>query len=801
MLNPGRKLKDRFLLLVTVIVFTVFLLQAVLIYHSVRSHAVDNAHSIASMVIEQSDQGITRFFQDLESLAITLAGHPAVRGEDYRRMAETLLTTAKARSAYINSVYYGSQSGRFLQRGWRSPTLLTNGGWAYKKLPFRVPFPSLLPADYDPRTRPWYKKAVRKSGFVLTRPYLYAVKRDSPHAYGISAALPVRGADGALQGVLGMDCTLSSVSAFVGRMRIPRGGKLLLFGPEGRVLLNPFARQQTWPRLQQDLHIKHLKQFLQQEQGQEVTVVNGVKMLLSFRRNRFSGFTLMVAYGYDALLVPGAALIRFVILIYVFSLIILTLVLHIGLQRLVRPINGLIETIGRFSRRDFNARMEFPPALEHNELGMLARTFNQMADAIKEYDETILKQHYTDRNTGLPNRDRMLLEITNMHCPVLYLVDIDSFKEINDFFGDVAGDAVLRDVAQRLRAAFASFRVYKLPADEYALLIDSTEEGKFAAQTADRIRLVVQEHPVIYRGNEILVQVTIGAAYCNRQDSLPRYEQIVRHADMALKLAKRNYRSFQLYTDKLQIEQQYEHNLNTLRLLKQALLEDRIVPVFQPIVNNTSRRIEKYECLVRIQNPDGSLLSPFTFLEIARKTRLYPEITRTMLRKALDAFMETDKEFSINLSVEDILNRETCRYIINTMQQADTCCSRLVIEIVESEEIEAYQEVRDFIESVKQMGVKLAIDDFGAGYSNFGYLLELNVDYIKIDASLIRNVDQDTNSWIVVKTIADFARKLGIKTIAEYVHSEAVYRKGMELGVDFSQGYYFGKPQLTLNGG
>jgi EAL domain-containing protein (putative c-di-GMP-specific phosphodiesterase class I) len=266
---------------------------------------------------------------------------------------------------------------------------------------------------------------------------------------------------------------------------------------------------------------------------------------------------------------------------------------------------------------------------------------------------------------------------------------------------------------------------------------------------------------------------------------------------MALKRARQKLAPFLLYDESLMIVQEYENNLSWVRKFKRAVAEDRIIPVFQPIVNNRTAQVEKYETLVRFRDLEGELISPAAFLETARRARLYHEVTRAMARKAIAHFRNLPFEFSINISVDDILNKETSEFLHNLLQEEPEVSRRLVFELTESQEIESYHEVREFLLHVKEHGGRVAIDDFGSGYSNFSYILQLSVDYIKIDASLIRTIDSDANSETIVRTIANFARNLGIRTIAEYVHNEAVYLKVRELGIDFSQGYYFGKPEET----
>lgn len=168
-----------------------------------------------------------------------------------------------------------------------------------------------------------------------------------------------------------------------------------------------------------------------------------------------------------------------------------------------------------------------------------------------------------------------------------------------------------------------------------------------------------------------------------------------------------------------------------------------------------------------------------------------------MIEKSCQYFEYLDCDFSINLSVEDILDHEIVAFILYNIKKYNVS-NKIVFELLETEGIENYEEISLFINEMKYMGCRIAIDDFGSGYSNFEYILQLNVDYIKIDGSLIRNLDIDTNAQVVVETIVDFAKKLNITVVAEYVHNEAIYEKVKELNIDRSQGFFLAEPKATL---
>lgn len=415
-----------------------------------------------------------------------------------------------------------------------------------------------------------------------------------------------------------------------------------------------------------------------------------------------------------------------------------------------------------------------------------------------------LQASYTDQLTGLPNRARLLMDLEQHHDSTLILINIDRFRELNSIFGNDCGDAVLQSLAGNI-AEFCqgynhadSARLYRLSGDEFVLLgFAWTKEFLigFLRQLSD----FLQEQQLKWQDQDISLTATIGAAeqHNTATDSESSPDILISHATAALRIAREKSRNYSIYNNEQDVKRVYEQNLFWARQLKQALQQDRIVPWFQPIFDNQSGRITKYECLIRMIEPDGKVISPGLFLAIASKLRLDSLLTRVMVEKSFQKFADLDYEFSINLSYHDLLDRELTQFIFEKLKTYQVG-ERLIFEILECDGIDNYNEVRLFIDKAKGFGCKIAIDDFGTGYSNFEHLLRLNVDLIKIDGSLIRNLNDDQSAIIVTRGVVQFARSLGIKTVAEFVHCEAVQKQVQALGIDFSQGAYFSMPKAEL---
>ncbi|MEA1982594.1 MAG: EAL domain-containing protein, partial [Campylobacterota bacterium] len=215
------------------------------------------------------------------------------------------------------------------------------------------------------------------------------------------------------------------------------------------------------------------------------------------------------------------------------------------------------------------------------------------------------------------------------------------------------------------------------------------------------------------------------------------------------------------------------------------------------IINNETKRVEKYECLARIKD-DDEIISPYLFLDAARVTGNLSYVTKSLIAQSFKKFSGTDFEFSINIAGEDFLLDYLEFYLLKNAKKYNINPSRVVLEMLEDIATLGSGTILKQLQGLREKGFKIAIDDFGAESSNMSRLLEIHPDYLKIDGVFIKNIVDDIKSQIIVDAIVLMCKKSGIKIIAEYIHNRAVQEKVKELGIDYSQGYYFGAPQPEL---
>jgi len=409
--------------------------------------------------------------------------------------------------------------------------------------------------------------------------------------------------------------------------------------------------------------------------------------------------------------------------------------------------------------------------------------------------QALENQLYYDKLTNLYSQHSLLRDFKKINSSTLIIVNIDSFQQYNNLYDFEVGNEILLQFVNCLKKFNKdnNYRLYRLYSDSFALLKNSNENNKEII-TDEVIKLKEIIESFDYYANKeneyVKVNVTIGV-------SLNENKPIM-CADMALRYAKTHNLGFAIYDNTLDMTNKLRNSQEWYKRINKALANSCVIPVYQPIVDRDQKTI-KYEVLMRIcENNKGEekLISPYQFLDEAIKHKQYYSLAKIIFEKSFETMKYSKYDFSINLSYKDIYNKTLLYLIKDLISKNPQISKRLIIEILESENIDDLEIMDEFIKEFKKLGVKIAIDDFGAGYSNYSHILSLNPDYIKIDGSLIKNIDTDKKSYAVVKAIINSAKDLNIKIITEFVHSKEVFEIVKNLGVDEFQGYYFSKPLL-----
>ncbi len=409
-----------------------------------------------------------------------------------------------------------------------------------------------------------------------------------------------------------------------------------------------------------------------------------------------------------------------------------------------------------------------------------------LEDMIESKNRELTQLYMIDKVSGLYTLGKLEQDIIQHPTYSLALIKISDFKSLNDFYGYETGNSILLQTAQCLQSMIHGYeeaKLYRISGAHFALLIDmqSHELERFS-----RYIIHMFESAEIKLDTEMIyLEMDIGIIDAEEGLSLS-------NADIALREAEQNGK-VTVFTRNTQKEQWRAEKLKCKDMIKRGLIENRFVPFYQPIIDNRTKSIVKYEALARLILPDGTLINPGCFLEVSKETKMYTSISETIIAQAMKDFRDSECSVSINLDLEDIKSFHMRDFLFSQIEEFPEP-HRLVFELLESEGISSYEHIDHFLNRLKSYGCQVAIDDFGSGYSNFERLAKLNIDYIKIDGSLINNIHESFLSQTIVEMVSSFAKKIEIKTIAEFVSNPSIESVVVSMGVNESQGYLFGEP-------
>ncbi len=401
--------------------------------------------------------------------------------------------------------------------------------------------------------------------------------------------------------------------------------------------------------------------------------------------------------------------------------------------------------------------------------------------------------------SGLANKVELLKDIEKTkEQKSLFLLDMDNYSENENFYGfDILNNLeriFLDYLQQHCISSNRDYKLYHISTGRYAILFNKIFDVEKKSANKFCINLIssIKKHSFKYKNYEFDVNITMGYMYGN--------QTLYKDTNTMLSLAQKEKIEFMAETKMInKLRDDIKANLNTLHDVKQALKEDKIVPFFQPIYNNITNSINRYEALIRMYDKDGNIVAPYpAFLSVAKKSQLYPHITKVLIEKVIKKIRDEDCEISINLSSLDIENKVMQSFILDTLHKNRDITHKLIIELLEDKETNSYENINEFIKVIRRYGIKIAIDDFGSGYSNFIRIIEFKPDIIKIDGSLISNIITSKASLQTVETIKILADKIGAKIVAEYVENEEIFNIIKDMGIDYSQGYYIGKAELKI---
>ncbi|HVO04709.1 MAG TPA: GGDEF and EAL domain-containing protein [Candidatus Cybelea sp.] len=415
-------------------------------------------------------------------------------------------------------------------------------------------------------------------------------------------------------------------------------------------------------------------------------------------------------------------------------------------------------------------------------------------ERVANYDE--LTGHFN--KTRLRDElDQALTFARRFYVPGAFMVvGIDKLAMINSAFGYEVGDAVLVAVGQRLdRFVRSSDVVGRLGGDRFGVILSQCRE-EMVVHAMDRIIDGVREEPVQIDGQSIPVSVSIGCVLF--PGLVNTAYDVMAKAELALNYAKRNGRScFNTYRVSEQQGMVHRQAMDIGAQVQQAMRDHRLLFMYQPIVTAETHEVVKYEALLRMKDDKGAIVPAGAFIPVVEQLGMARALDRYVLDMAISELRSApDTSLAINISGLTASDQSWLRALISAVRSTPQVAPRLVVEITETAALHDIEESARFVNVVRDLGCKVAIDDFGAGFTSFRHLKALTVDMVKIDGSFVLNLSRNIDNQLFVRNLMGLAATFGLETVAEFVENAEDAEFLLKAGVQYLQGYYFGRPAL-----
>ncbi|BAZ12304.1 diguanylate cyclase/phosphodiesterase with extracellular sensor [Calothrix sp. NIES-4071] len=681
--------------------------------------------------------------------------------------------------------------------------------------------------EYDPRVRPWYQDAVQAGKSVWSRPYPDFIRQEMK----VALAQPIYDDYGKLQGVIGVDCLLTSIGEFLEDIKvgngktfiIDRSGKLIA-ASTGKIPFKKHVKQVTASESESSV-VAATGKFLSQSFSDlsQIKTEKQLDFYLNGQQKLIQITPFQEKFGLDWLIVVVVSEADFmgtinqntqITILLCFAALALAIGVGIITSRwLIRPIWRTINAAHALSQGNWHSRV---PESKTYELALLAKAFNHTAQQLQTFFSNLEYNANHDALTGLLNQTafKQKLEeaikrrdsaatISNSsksyayHFAVLFL-DLDYFKLINDSLGHMMGDELLIEVTKRLQSCILpNDTIARFGGDEFLILLENITNIHDAIYTAERILKVCQQ-PFYLSDKKVFITTSIGIVLstCESQNPL----DFLRNADIALYCSKSDgkcrYRVFDA--------QMHAEAVNRLQLemdLRRAIENEEFIVYYQPIIDIYINQIIGFEALVRWQHPGGDMISPAKFIPIAEETGLIVKIDAWVLH-AVCCQMRIWQQLnlpqnlfvSVNFSSKQLLQPDLLEQIENIITNTGVDTYKIKIEITETILIHYHESTKTKLKQMQDLGLSLIIDDFGTGYSSLSYLHQFPFCKLKIDYSFISCLTENDRTRAIVEAMIVLAHKLEMDVVAEGVETTEQLDILHSIGCQQVQGYLFSAP-------
>lgn len=486
---------------------------------------------------------------------------------------------------------------------------------------------------------------------------------------------------------------------------------------------------------------------------------------------------------------------------------------------LTRPLAKIIRHLGRINPdRPGEYQLPIPSGHEQNELGVWARKVNQLLASIernthlrREAEDSLLLMSQVDFLTGLPNRQELQLQLDKIiddasdkqQGVAVLCLGLDDFKNINEQHNYQVGDWLLQGVAMRLRANTGRDGcLARLGGDQFVIVQAGIHDPEQAAALAQNILDSLKEPLVMaqaFNSEALSVRLNATIGITLYPDDGDNTELLLQHAEQTMQLAKKGARNrYQFFIASIDLEMRKRRRLK--QELKDAISNNQLYLVYQPQINYSTHKIIGVEALLRWKHPELGMIAPDVFIPLAEQSSNIIEIGEWVLDQAcrqLRAWIDdgiSDLRMAVNLSAMQLHHADLLRVVQEKLGAYNLEAGSLELEVTETGLMEDIKAAANNLRGLRRIGVLIAIDDFGTGYSSLSYLKTLSLDKIKIDKSFVQDMLDSEDNTIIVKTIIQLSKSLGMQVIAEGVETLEQEQFIIELGCDEGQGYFYSKP-------
>ncbi len=762
----------------SIVVLVVISLSFYYQYNRNNSILVNNAKDMTETSVELLNEKINNWLNKKAQLIDDAKNYISLDNKSDQEILNYLKVLLENNDEFF-SVYYGTDQNK----------MLNASGWK-------------MPENFDLRERPWYEKAINNNDeIVFTKAFINASQDDII----ITVAAPVySNEDGNFLGVIAGDVSISTIISYVEEQSSANESFCMLVDSQNQVLAHPnvnYNLKEGLPSLNQNYKNNINRNNLRGITLKNITE-NNKEGFLTYTKVDNTEWILASFTPLDNYTESFTQLFRSFLVAFITSLLVVLTFFWLLNKYVFRPLETFNRNISKIDLEDnLNYRL---PVSDNSNFNYLNKSVNNVLDKAQNYFKELKEKKNSikhianhDPLTNLPNRrkfmDKLKKVLDNNGKGAVMLLDLDNFKDINDTMGHTFGDKILVKIADKLkRLKKEEIFISRFGGDEFLILVEDEIDYDRLNNYVKKISEIF-EKPIMIEDNSFHIGFSMGISIFPYDSN--DINQLIANADMAMYRVKNISEKHHVYfdqtmTDRLKEEKDIEN------IIRNALDNEGFVLNFQPQINLKSGEIDVFEALLRLKEYN---ISPDKFISIAEEKGLINKVGRWVTKTAVQQIAKwdksemSDKSLSINFSPYQLSDLNYLEFLKKLIDEYNIKPNRLEIEITENILLVNKKASVKFLKKLKEIGVKIVLDDFGKGYSSFNYLTYIPVDKVKLDKSLNDEFISE-NNFDTIESLISLIHSLDLKVVAEGIEDDNRKEKLIRVNCDYIQGYIFEKP-------